>query len=666
MAAWGTRSWCGRTSAGAGAAMKAGAAGTLKRLLEARAARPEEPCALLLGSSAQARASVRHTLGVITDLADGAGGASPQDEEAGCCRIRADVVEGGAVIVDLPDMLRGAAEVTELATFLRGLRDAHGVLLACADQPPSDTDQAPVLRSGSLEAPLDTLPLLTEFYGSGGDLPFLLAVPALEAAEPHKRHVLRRLRGGSGGGPVIGRSHGPPAMEVVCIEGEGPAQRQQLLEQLRRLRPLPCEPLRGSSPLLAQYRAIRQQLDQRRPDRPERPDAQARAGSPHSQSSRSSHPVPRPQQQPEQQQPQQQQQQQQPQPLQQQPESPESPKDMGEENGLTGLTPPYRRQWTVMVFGKTGAGKSHLANLLVGHKAFDSGDSVASVTGTESVRRAASSDDSLMVLDTIGFGDTRLPPDVVVRSLRDTALEAPGGIDGLFFVLKKERVTSAEQETLGYVTQDLFGKECLPNLYMVVTHAGRLAKDVELREPWLKEQAAASVPFAAILDSLGPNPVQRIAFVENPDPNEAEDEEDRALARRRRQRAIADIRSLLERHQVQPYQHGIMHSAGEFHAVRLEEMRRELRGRVESEVRRELEKDRGVLEAERNQLRTEMETLKEREETLQNRFEEEWSRMRSEFENRARELARDDLEPLAQDIIDKTEKKAKGRRCVVM
>merc|ERR1719190_137105 len=121
-----------------------------------------------------------------------------------------------------------------------------------------------------------------------------------------------------------------------------------------------------------------------------------------------------------------------------------------------------------MVFGKTGAGKSHLANLLCGHKAFDSGDSLASVTNTESVRKATSKDESVMVLDTIGFGDTRLPPETVVRSLRDTALEASAGIDALIFVLKKERVTAVEQETLAYVTQLLFGPDCLPNLYMVV------------------------------------------------------------------------------------------------------------------------------------------------------------------------------------------------------
>merc|ERR1719469_239646 len=86
-------------------------------------------------------------------------------------------------------------------------------------------------------------------------------------------------------------------------------------------------------------------------------------------------------------------------------------------------------KWTVMVFGKTGAGKSHLANLMIGYNAFASCDSLASVTNDQSVRKAVSSDGRLTVLDTIGFGDTKLPPELVVRSLRDTSLEAPDGID---------------------------------------------------------------------------------------------------------------------------------------------------------------------------------------------------------------------------------------------
>lgn len=646
--------------------MKANAAATLRRALEARSAKPEEPCALLLGNSYEARASLRRALGAGGGLLD----ATPEEG----CPLRTDTLETGAVLIELPEQLRGAAEVTELATFLRGLREAHGVVIACGADVPCNFRPASPVRGRDM--PLDTLALVTEFYGPP-EIRLLLAVVApeeraLEAGLARTREVLSRL-------PPIWAAHAPP--EVLCVDGEEAAQRQELLARLACLPPAQCEPLRSASPLLTQYRAIRQQLDSRRPEsiRSYQSALERRAHAQHVESPHGRRP-------------------QSPgghdvggSSGAQQPETPGGLSNSGrpsselaspsgsshaaqlaspsEASGLeAGLHLPYRRQWTVMVFGKTGAGKSHLANLLVGHKAFASGDSVASVTGEESVKKAESRDESLIVLDTIGFGDTKLPPDAVVRSLRDTALEAPGGIDALFFVLKKERVTVSEQETLAYVTEFLFGQECLPNLYMVVTHAGRLAKEVQLRDAWLKEQAAASSQFAAILSHFGPNPVRRIAFVENSDPTDAEDEEDRSLAERRRHRAIADIRALLERHRAPPYQHGIMLRAGELHAARLEEMRAELRARVEEEVRRELERDRGELDAERQQLRTEMETLKEKEEMLHKRVEEEWHQMKEEFATRARELARNDLEPLAQEIVEKTEKKASGfgRWCTVM
>lgn len=332
-----------------------------------------------------------------------------------------------------------------------------------------------------------------------------------------------------------------------------------------------------------------------------------------------------------------------------------------------------RSHSTLMVFGKTGAGKSHLANLIVGYKVFVSGDSVASVTNEHSVRKGVSQCGSRTVLDTIGFGDTRLPPETVISSLRDTALEAPAGIDLLLFVLKKERVTPMEQEILAYVTQLLFGPTCLPNLYMVVTHAGRLASDKAARGPWLKEQVQASPNFAAMIALLGAEAEQRIAFVENADPSDADDADEQALAAKKQQRALADIIALMECHCAPPYMHSIMQRAGEFQNAHLEELRRDLRKRIEAEaaeVRQEMARDRGAMEEERLRLRADVESqrqdLKAQEEELQRRCEEEWELMRHEFEERARELARNDLEPLAKDIVEKTEKKAKGRRCTVM
>lgn len=318
-----------------------------------------------------------------------------------------------------------------------------------------------------------------------------------------------------------------------------------------------------------------------------------------------------------------------------------------------------------MLFGKTGAGKSHLANLLLGYPAFDSGDSLASVTKADSVRRAVSQDGFLTVLDTIGFGDTQLPHETVVKSLRDTAIEAPGGIDALLFVLKKERVTQADQETLDYVARLLFGPECLPNLYLIITHAGRLAKDAQLRRPWLHEQSALSPPFAAMCAHLGAEPLQRIAFVENSDPRQAEDQEDSLLVEKRRARALNDILVLLESHGAPPYRHGIMQRAQELQAAHLEELRTDLRRRVEDEVRHELDQERVQLHAE---VECQRRNLQEQEEDMQHRFEEQWSKMRAEFEERARAVARDEIEPMANEIVETTEKKAgaRGWRCEMM
>lgn len=593
---------------------------------------------MLLGPP-EACHAVRKALGArsLSGRGNLLGAAAPD----GGCRLCDDVLDGGGVLVEIPEAVRDAGQVTELATFLRGLRDAHCVVIACGDDPPREA------KAGAA----DTLGLLAEFYGAA--LPVFLAVVAPEdmaegVAAPHRARALERLRGV--GAEVLAVGYGDPELGA------------RLAGRFRHLGAVACEPLRGSSPLLAQYRAIRQSLGNRRSSPSQRrqsaggptppggvsPPSPGAQAMPASSASPSGTPG----------------------------SARLSPAGAREAGGLSpagglreagGLRMSRKSRWTVMVFGKTGAGKSHLANLLCGYGAFASGDSVASVTNTESVRKAASKDDSVLVLDTIGFGDTRLPPDSVVRSLRDTALEAPGGIDALLFVLKKERVTTAEQETLGYVTEDLFGKECLPNLYMVITHAGRLAKEVELREPWLKEQAEASVPFGAMLQKLGPSPVERIAFVENSDPADAEDEEDRVLAERRRQRALADVQAILERHEAPAYQHGIMHRAGEIQAVRLEEMRRDLRHRIESEVRQDLQREMaGMLEEERQKMKEEAETLKERETEMQQRFEDEWTRMREEFETRARELARADLEPLAQEIVERTEKKSKNRRCSVM
>merc|ERR1719424_728858 len=110
-----------------------------------------------------------------------------------------------------------------------------------------------------------------------------------------------------------------------------------------------------------------------------------------------------------------------------------------------------------------------------------------------------------------------------------------------------------------------------------------------------------------------------------------------------------------------------MEKATELRSAHLQELKRELRCRIESEVREQMAQDRGAIEEDRRRLHLEAqgheEELKGKEEELQRKFEEEWERMRDEFQTKASELARGDLEPIAKEIIESTEKRNKGRRC---
>mmetsp|Transcript_45106 Transcript_45106/g.97328 ORF Transcript_45106/g.97328 Transcript_45106/m.97328 type:complete len:594 (-) Transcript_45106:54-1835(-) len=593
--------------------MKAGAAATLRLVLEARSIAPEEPCLLLLGRSPEALDTVRTRLRA-SNLAKY---HDTPEADPSICGLRADITPSGATVVTLPEVVHTPAEATEMATFLRGLRDAHGVLLACSA---TDEPVGPPIVDTSAEV----LPLLSDFY-SGTDLPVLLTLTDPDL-EPGDLEGLRAQLQGRYAAKLPASS----TFEVYQLSEQAESA-DSLLSRLRRARPLVCEPLQCKALVMTQYRSIREQLGTRssqfsNPSGGSRKNSITRQMSPPLSELTAE-------------------------------ASPGTTTQGGScSSTSSGLTLPHRNHWTLMVFGKTGAGKSHLANLLVGHNAFRSGDSLSSVTGTDSIRKAYNADKSLMVLDTIGFGDTKLPPDVVSRSLRDTASEAPGGIDILMFVLKKERVAISEKETLAFVTKDLFGEECVPNVYMVVTHAGRLAKDKQLRGPWLKEQVAESETFAEILSMMGPLAEQRIAFVENSDPSDAEDDEDRLLAERRRARALEEIAALLASHRAPAYQHSLMKQAGELQAMRLEEMKKTMQQQIESKVRQELEEERKQLH----------EDLEERQQELQRRLEEEWALMKNELEDRAKELARADIEPLAQELVEKTEKKAKNWRCVVM
>eukprot|EP00931_Biecheleriopsis_adriatica_P115664 TRINITY_DN91433_c0_g1_i1.p1 TRINITY_DN91433_c0_g1~~TRINITY_DN91433_c0_g1_i1.p1 ORF type:complete len:705 (+),score=167.55 TRINITY_DN91433_c0_g1_i1:80-2194(+) len=170
---------------------------------------------------------------------------------------------------------------------------------------------------------------------------------------------------------------------------------------------------------------------------------------------------------------------------------------------------------TMLMFGMTGTGKSSLGNLIAGKDIFKSGDSTTSVTKMNSVMRYEEPDGSLIVLDTVGLGDTSLSEEQVALGIRDVCLSAPGGIDMLVYVMRLGRITDDCISRLIYVTQYLWGNESLQNLYVVVTCATRYMNNPEDATQWIEAQAEADWRFQHIYTLVGKNP-SRFIFVENP------------------------------------------------------------------------------------------------------------------------------------------------------
>lgn len=172
-------------------------------------------------------------------------------------------------------------------------------------------------------------------------------------------------------------------------------------------------------------------------------------------------------------------------------------------------------QLTVLLFGMTGAGKSSLGNLIAGCEVFGTDDTTRSVTNMQSITRFEAEDDSLIVLDTTGLGDTEITQEKVCSSIRDVVASAPFGVDMFCYVMHVGRMTDDTVSRLVYLTQYLWGDESLMNLYIVITWASRYVMDRTAGEAWIQTQVESDPRFRHIHDLVGNNP-DRFIFVDNP------------------------------------------------------------------------------------------------------------------------------------------------------
>jgi len=123
----------------------------------------------------------------------------------------------------------------------------------------------------------------------------------------------------------------------------------------------------------------------------------------------------------------------------------------------------------VSLLGKTGTGKSSLANLLMGRNDFEVGSGTKSCSVACKVMKTKISGSSISVMDTPGLKDTRTYTDedvmeVIYGSLSSSFLK----IDKLVFVIRLGRFTEEEVEVLEKLMR-FFGTEAEGNSLLVIT-----------------------------------------------------------------------------------------------------------------------------------------------------------------------------------------------------
>lgn len=112
----------------------------------------------------------------------------------------------------------------------------------------------------------------------------------------------------------------------------------------------------------------------------------------------------------------------------------------------------------VVVVGKTGAGKSTVANKILSLEKFAVKNVAKSVTSQVEARCSTFYDQSsrtrynFKVIDTVGVFDTRLKNDDVMKKIKTFFQnDSPEGINLVLFVFRKGRFTDEERRTFDYI-----------------------------------------------------------------------------------------------------------------------------------------------------------------------------------------------------------------------
>ena len=135
----------------------------------------------------------------------------------------------------------------------------------------------------------------------------------------------------------------------------------------------------------------------------------------------------------------------------------------------------------IVILGKTGTGKSSLANTIFGEDAFKIYHNLKSGTRECEVETRSVNGRSVTLVDTPGFFDTDRSEEELKPEIVRCITECAPGPHAFLIVLKVERFTEQEQEVIHKI-QEYFSEEALKYATVVFTHGDQLPEEETIEE----------------------------------------------------------------------------------------------------------------------------------------------------------------------------------------
>ncbi|XP_045898546.1 GTPase IMAP family member 7-like [Micropterus dolomieu] len=135
----------------------------------------------------------------------------------------------------------------------------------------------------------------------------------------------------------------------------------------------------------------------------------------------------------------------------------------------------------IVILGKTGVGKSSLANTIFGEEQFEIDDSFNSGTRKCQAETRSVNGRSITLIDTPGFFDTDRSEEEMKSEIVSCIVKSAPGPHAFLILLKLEKVTEHEQAVINKIIE-YFSEEAFKYAIVLFTHGDQLRKGQKIED----------------------------------------------------------------------------------------------------------------------------------------------------------------------------------------